>query len=369
MEWYFWKWRDTKWRIADGYIGPGDTAVGENKRYESDGQIAIIPEGFTVSDKDGETSIDNGLVVIAPDESEFIWIPVKDAIFDGKTTGKTNDDIPRKASDVGKKEYTPLAINVQPDGETLYLSIIYSFSGNGLYVRYDDPNNYYQGNVYSSELEPRILGDTVDTAARLSNIGLTRTTFEEEIYTRYNNMILSINDNGGFYVARYEVGLENEQFVSKKGANVETGSWYNLYDRGKKYAQAVGVSDSVTSNMMYNSTWDAMCMWLADKGVDITSNWDMALTSEKSVQPSGSTYPVGSSYGEEDVVKNIYDLRGNGFEFTMNGIWETRIARGGGYYRNNYDDSGISGRWTASVSDSEANRDKILTTRMVLYIN
>ncbi len=53
----------------------------------------------------------------------------------------------------------------------------------------------------------------------------------------------------------------------------------------------------------------------------------------------------------------------------MNGIWETRLTRGGGFYLNGYDDSGISGRWTVNVSDSEINKDHILTTRMVLYIN
>lgn len=35
------------------FIGIGEKAEGENKKYESDGQIAIIPKDFTVSDKNG----------------------------------------------------------------------------------------------------------------------------------------------------------------------------------------------------------------------------------------------------------------------------------------------------------------------------
>ena len=216
------------------FIGIGEKAEGENKKYESDGQIAIIPKDFTVSDKNGETSIDNGLVVIAPDESEFVWIPVKDALFDGVTEGKTDSDIPKTAQDAGVKTYTPLAINVETEKEPIYLSINYSFSKNGLYLRYPGQDQYYQGYSWNAEIEPRIL-DGIDTDTNLKSIGLTTTTFTEEIYTTFNNMINSIRDNGGFYMARYEAGIENNNFVSKKGAEVETRSRYNLYSKSSKY--------------------------------------------------------------------------------------------------------------------------------------
>ena len=45
---------------------------------QSENKVAVIPEGFKVSSVDGEQQIDKGLVVIAPDESEFVWIPVED---------------------------------------------------------------------------------------------------------------------------------------------------------------------------------------------------------------------------------------------------------------------------------------------------
>ena len=37
--------------------------------------FAVIPAEFTVSDKEDEQTIRSGLVVIGPDESEFVWIP------------------------------------------------------------------------------------------------------------------------------------------------------------------------------------------------------------------------------------------------------------------------------------------------------
>ena len=39
---------------------------------------AVIPEGYRVSDVSTEQNIDTGLVVIAPDGSEFVWVPVDD---------------------------------------------------------------------------------------------------------------------------------------------------------------------------------------------------------------------------------------------------------------------------------------------------
>ena len=38
----------------------------------------MIPEGYKVSSVATEQKIDTGLVVIAPDGSEFVWVPVDD---------------------------------------------------------------------------------------------------------------------------------------------------------------------------------------------------------------------------------------------------------------------------------------------------
>ena len=53
----------------------------------------------------------------------------------------------------------------------------------------------------------------------------------------------------------------------------------------------------------------------------------------------------------------------------MGGIWQARITRGGGYYVNTYDESGISSRATFGVEDSKSDPDQILATRMILFIN
>ena len=51
-------------------------AVAEKSIWvDTNDDSAIIPAGFTVSEKDDEQTISEGLVVIGPDGSEFVWIP------------------------------------------------------------------------------------------------------------------------------------------------------------------------------------------------------------------------------------------------------------------------------------------------------
>lgn len=45
---------------------------------DGNGDKATIPEGFKVSEKEDEKDISDGLVVIGPDGSEFVWVPVPD---------------------------------------------------------------------------------------------------------------------------------------------------------------------------------------------------------------------------------------------------------------------------------------------------
>lgn len=56
-------------------VVPGETAVQISKYVDENGDIAIIPKDFTVSEKVGEHTVNTGVVVIGPDESEFVWVP------------------------------------------------------------------------------------------------------------------------------------------------------------------------------------------------------------------------------------------------------------------------------------------------------
>ena len=66
-------------------LKPGEVATKTEKyNYEDTaGEKATIPEGFKVSEKPGEQTIDEGLVVIEDGtENEFVWIPCTEEQYD-----------------------------------------------------------------------------------------------------------------------------------------------------------------------------------------------------------------------------------------------------------------------------------------------
>ncbi|MBD5459718.1 MAG: hypothetical protein HDR26_02070, partial [Lachnospiraceae bacterium] len=56
-------------------IYPGKTAAEKSNYTDADGDTAVIPAQFTVSTEEDEQTIRTGLVIIGPDESEFVWVP------------------------------------------------------------------------------------------------------------------------------------------------------------------------------------------------------------------------------------------------------------------------------------------------------
>ena len=92
------KWTDNINRVTEPPTEPVDEKTEYDDPNSENDYSAVIPEGFKVSDKEDEQDSEEGLVVIAPDGSEFVWIPVKDAstIYgvdeDGNKLGKLYDE-------------------------------------------------------------------------------------------------------------------------------------------------------------------------------------------------------------------------------------------------------------------------------------
>lgn len=56
-------------------VSQGETAAEKSLYTDRNGDTAVIPAQFTVSANEDEQTISQGLVVIAPDGSEYVWIP------------------------------------------------------------------------------------------------------------------------------------------------------------------------------------------------------------------------------------------------------------------------------------------------------
>ena len=312
-------------------LEPGDTADKTKKDNYSDGtDTATIPGGFTVSDKEGETTIADGLVVYGPDGSEFVWVPVDiDDMAQCSTAGGTCDLEPQK--DGTLKCITHNSTDIVGK---LYVSDSGEFS--------DTAKTTYDPN--EEEREPAIVtGNNTGTGTEYDGdsekLALIEYSSASEMLTglknEYKEMATSVAKYGGFYVGRYETSLtsadeevpgENGSAQSKPGVipttaeNDATEEWYGLYRISKTYSVT-----SVTSSMIWGSQYDAIMNW-ALKGKDAEKVTKTGIGNNS----SGRITTTGNSSYADDRVNNIRDLGGNLREWTLEADnTESRVARGG----------------------------------------
>ena len=167
--------------------------------------------------------------------------------------------------------------------------------------------------------------------------------------SEYNAMRTKVLQYGGFYIGRYEAGINSttlrrgettaQTVVSKKGVapynyvpwgdgTSDIGTSGAVY-LARNFATQEGYT-SVTSTLCYGSQWDAMCRYIGDSNRTTPTKDAPELTGNVST----------------DVSKNIYDLAGNCQEWTMEAITYRsvfgRVIRGG-YYDSAYSGSSRDG--------------------------
>ena len=193
----------------------------------------------------------------------------------------------------------------------------------------------------------------------------------------YNEMKKSVLKYNGFYVGRYEASNNGGKAESKQGKQVwnkiawgtsmtdigTTGAVYKsqqMYTDKEKYG--------VTSTLIYGVQWDAIMQWIDpeyknEDGKLYEKNSFVANSTDKG-NYSGNVAPTGSS--ENYMIKNIYDLAGNVFEWTMEANnTDNRVLRGGAY-----SDTGIVNPTSVRGFDSpNVNSYLFRGFRVALYLN
>lgn len=206
--------------------------------------------------------------------------------------------------------------------------------------------------------------------------------------TEVEKMYKSVKENKGFYVGRYEAGTtassgtgKRGEVVSKKGANVYNNiGWADTDDMTDETGGAVEVArgmyneengDNVTSTLIYGVQWDAIMRWMQDvpnltEGKYVQDSTGMGWYSDN--YASGNpTHQTGIDLDDgKNNVKNIYDLAGNVWEWTME-IYNTnfRVYRGGGY--NNIGD--IYSAYYRDDGYYQSPTNELVGFRVALYIN
>lgn len=269
-----------------------------------------IPAGFRPMDTetskwgDGTSApstgdLENGLVITdAPDGvngNEFVWIP---ASVDEMATAKTGIDT---------------------NGNQNYEGKLYNFTSTGANVTtsYREPDIVadYDGDTEKNYLD--IINGILGTTYSSNNTS----TFLDDMQKDYNAMIKSVGKYGGFYIGRYEISKSDSNTAqSKKNvvaltadnysttASQNGNTWYGLYAYGKKYTNQ-NKPNSVESSMIWGSQYDAMLRWMqsGDNKVDVTGN----------IGGNRNTSNTITGETETDVIRNIYDIYGGRFEWTL----------------------------------------------------
>ena len=318
-----------------------------------------LPEGFAPTKIDGEDSFDDGLVITDGYGNEYVWV-----------------EVPRTTT-----VYPTAGLNI-----TSFTNDEYTKIENDLHTYTAD---YRNGTNFS---------DTFYDASNDENEANKSDWFQSE--EEYNNakkkMLGSVYENGGFWVGRYEAGIEDENNIRKETSSTATlvpVSKQNAYPytwvtrtQAKVLAEKVE-SGSYTSSLMFGVQWDLVLKYIETKKsatitdikTKLNSNstiignynnnlWNITNADAKYSTDYGSGFKACpySKTSNADVLlttgayesfalMNIYDISGNVWEWTLEKTSDVSgpcAYRGGRYlnngsdypanYRNNGRTSGIS---------------------------
>ena len=290
-----------------------------NKGYiDSNENKAIIPEGFAVSQVEGENKINTGLVIIDAEGNEFVWVPV----------GNISNGVEEKNIELNR----------------------YTFAEDGTATKQNNNiiSNYYQ------ELE----------TSKDGNISA------KDI----NAFISSVTRNGGYYIARYEASYGED---GKPNSKISTGTpavlestemtegmlwnWITQED-ASMVCQNMYSSENFTSDLMNSYAWDTVLVFIQT----FSNKKNYSMQDGKSLNDALSNTGTNG-----DIQLNINDMAGGLREFSTEyssyisekaGETVENTIRGGSYY---YDNIYVSSReqWKQGRSNDG------LGFRPILYIN
>ena len=304
---------------------PGEETNGGSTSVSSNETRPYLPTGFT---QVKGTTLKNGLTIQDSTGNQYVWVEVPKAERVYKTAGL-------EIKDFTDEEYT----KIEDDLHT-----------------YTDV--YRDGTSYKDEY--------------YSGVGLT----SDEYTNLKKTMLKSVYQNGGFYIGKYETGIENKPKTSYSVDTAPTETPvikqnaypYNYVTCSQAQTLASNMeSGNYNTSLMFGVQWDLVLKYLETKGTaqadlkkdstswgnysnnlwNITnenlkyapngSGWTSA-TEKAKVSKSGILLSTGAS--DDFSKQGIYDLAGNVFEMTLehtNSISRARprgtcTARGGGFY-------------------------------------
>ena len=326
-----------------GNDGAGGSGTGTKVPEAATTETAPYFPNNTFTKKEG--TIDTGLVIQDTSGNEYVWVVVPKSLYNNTAYNSNNAKKPSSSTDYANIEYC-----LQQYTKT-----------------------YRNGTDYS---------DTY--VADTDNVGW----FADA--TAYNNlknsMLKSVYENGGFYVGRYEAGIDTTTGTNRnsEGPTNSDGKYtiegmsipvskadaypYTYVTRTQAQNLASNVnSGTKTSSLMFGVQWDLVLAFMSKDTAKITSTsvltensttignyydnlWTIKNANAQYSEDGGDTFKACPNpfkkESESEIllttgadssfsVQNIYDIAGNVWEFTLeksSNTYNPCALRGGIYY-------------------------------------
>ena len=350
---------------GSGGSGGGTGTNFTNVNTADSNPAGAVPANSTVVEADAN----KGIVIKDSNNNEWVWIEVpKTTVFADLTIDTTGTLTEQNYTDI-KNKLIAYATTYR-EGK----------AGQG----YNWTDEWYAKD--GSTLVTASTSNLTEAQKALTNgCGLTY----DEYKTAYQKMLKSVYTYGGFWIGRYEAGIEG---TTTETTNARTGSSaritigtspkaisqkdaipynYVYCSEAQALAKEMTPNSNYTSSLMFGIQWDLVCKFLEVKGglaaTDINSNstswgnYENAkienITSGKYAILDTNTYELGTwttitdsytkpntrpdydtllSTGITDYTKkmNIYDFAGNEYEWTLEKTYDSYLPcvdRGGSY--------------------------------------
>lgn len=341
------------------------------KKYDNETDITVggtpvtVPGKFTISGLEDESTVEEGMVIyLVPDDEtvdwndpeeveyakknydQFVWVPVPNAVLDLSTNSEAlSSEANIKAAvneEIAQGRY-PMAIK-KADGN--YFGVLYDFSldssTNAVEV---EPLSYWTPLTTSCREPAYLTNNTNGDASSYNNVGITESSLQEE----FNTMINRVASKKGFWVGRYETSnmtTDNAQDKTNKvkvikgtTTGISNVRWYRMYAQQKSYSKlALGDTTTVTSSMIWGSQWDQIMIWMKEvrntnkNSYYIINSLTMGNFGTSDDLDTDRNNPASTGNSENYKVKNIYDLAGNVWDWSLEASPTfNRVLRGSGY--------------------------------------
>ena len=236
--------------------------------------------------------------------------------------GKVSDKNESYEDENGNKAIIPAGFKILPGEEIINEGlVIQDENGNQfVWIPVQNTEKYIRNRNYEDEkISSVVYTDTTYLPEELQPLSEDSSTKNEE---KEKQLVLNA---GGFYISRYEAGIENNSLVSKKDKEV----WTNISQTSaKETAKQFINNENVKSSLCSGIQWDVVMNFINEKqdgeGNTFSATNYLEERHNNKISPSGQN--------EKDKVCNIYDLEGNCNEYVAertNSSTSSYIVRGG----------------------------------------